>query len=71
MYTLWFRDSAFTSIWYASASRYASRADAINSSIAFSGIRYLDGAYRNVHGVAVLRADLTREQSLERLANLT
>jgi len=71
MYTLWFRDSAFPSLWYASASRYASRADAVNASTSYSGMRYLQGAYRNVHGVAVLRADLTHEQSLERLANLT
>jgi len=71
MYTLWFRDSAFTSLWYESASRYASRADAVNANPSYSGMRYLQGAYRNVHGYAVLRADLTREQSLERLANLT
>ena len=71
MYTLWFRDSAFTSIWYASASRYASRADAVNATPSYSGMRYLQGAYRNVHGVAVLRADLTNDQARQRLAYLT
>ena len=70
MYTTWYRDSAFP-LWYRSATLYANRADAVRAVVNASGMFYLQGAYRNVHGGAVLRADLTYKEARARLADFT
>lgn len=70
MYTTWYRDSAFP-LWYKSATLYANRADAARAVVNASGMFYLEGAYRNVHGGAVLRANMTDKEARARLEDLT